>query len=218
MRAPRLHTETRRDQIAQAVLALAAEQGAASLSVAAVAERVGVAPSALYRHYPSKHAMLAATIDRLGTRMVANVARARAESDDALGALERLLMLQVRLVVENRGIPFVMFSEPVQRDVGHRRQMMLVIVRFRRALAGLIREAQRDGRIRPDLDPGALAVHFIGLYVPPAILWNVTRGRFDITAQARRAWAVFHAGIRPSRAPRARSRRPRPVRRQERTA
>ena len=60
--------------------------------------------------------------------------------------------------------------------------------------------------VRTDVPADSLAVSFIGLYVPPAILWNVTGGRFDITGQVRRAWQVFRDGVRPVPVPVSRPR------------
>jgi AcrR family transcriptional regulator len=207
MRAERMDRAARRDQITRAVLALAAEQGTAAVSIAGVAQRIGVAPSALYRHYPSKEAMLAGTLDRLAERMHLNLERARAAAAGPLEALERLLALQVELIREHHGLPFVVFSEGLGGGVSQRERFLGFIVRFREQLAGLIREAQSAGEVRDDVPAANLAVSFIGLYVPPAILWNLTRGRFDITAQVRRAWTVFHDGIRPRPAPAPRVRR-----------
>lgn len=204
MRARRMEGDARRDQIAQAVLELAAEHGAGAVSIAAVAQRIGVAPSALYRHYPSKDAMLSATLERMAERMHVNLERARAEAAGPVEALERLLLLQVELIRRSRGLPFVVFSEGLGDSVAHREQFAAFVKRFRARLAALFREAQESGAVRADVPAENLAVAFIGLYVPPAILWNLTRGRFDITAQARRAWTVFHDGIRarPATAPR----------------
>jgi AcrR family transcriptional regulator len=211
--------DVRRDQIAQAVLALAAEEGTSAVSIAAVAHRIGVAPSALYRHYPSKDAMLAGTIERLAQAMLGNVARARAAAPGPVETLERLLMLQIELIRDHRGLPFLIFSEGSAHAGEHRTQFREFILRFRSELAALFREGQETGQVRADVPAETLAVSFIGLYVPPAILWNLTRGRFDITAQARRAWTIFHDGIRPRtgsgsraggrvRAPRAPKRKP----------
>ena len=219
MRARRMVGDARRDQIAQAVLELAAEQGAAAISIAAVAHRIGVAPSALYRHFPSKDAMLSGTLDRMAERMEANVERARAGAAGPLQALERLLLLQVELIRHSRGLPFVVFSEGFGDSVAHREQFAGFVKRFRARLAELFREAQAAGDVRDDIPAENLAVTFIGLYVPPAILWNLTRGRFDITAQARRAWTVFHDGIRARSAPAPRApRRSRAPRAQEKHA
>jgi len=196
MRAKRMMGDERRDQIAKAVMALAAEEGASAISIAAVAHRVGVTPSALYRHYPSKDAILSATLDRMAERMETNLERARAAAAGPMEALERLLMLQVELIRESRGLPFFVMSEGFGDRATHREQFHALVRGFRAKLAGLFREAQAHGDVRSDIPPENLAVSFIGLYVPPAFLWNLSRGRFDITGQARRAWTVFHDGIR----------------------
>jgi TetR/AcrR family transcriptional regulator, fatty acid metabolism regulator protein len=212
----RMQGDARRDQIAQAVLALTARHGVGALSVASVAQHVGVAPSALYRHYPNKEAMLAGTLDRLATRVFDNLARARAESPGPLAAMERLLELQAELIRTHQGLPFVLFSEGLHRSPDHRRRLTSFMARFRRRLEALVREAQAAGEVRPELEPAAVAVHFIGLYVPPALLWNLTGGRFDIAAQTRQAWAVFHAGVRTRAGSRPRApRRARIARTQE---
>jgi AcrR family transcriptional regulator len=198
MRRVKLHTEVRRDQIAEAVLAVAAEGGLSELSVAAVAHHVGISPSALYRHFPSKEAMLEATLERLGAQLLENVERARREARDPLEALGRLLMLHVQIVRESHGIPLTMFSEGFFHSPRRRERLVHVIGRFRTAIAGLVREAQRQELVRRDLDAETLALMFIGLFQPAAVLWHLTSGRFDITAHARRAWAVFRDSIRTS--------------------
>jgi AcrR family transcriptional regulator len=198
--------DERRDQIAKAVMELAAERGAGAISIAAVAHRIGVTPSALYRHYPSKDAMLSATLDLMSERMGANVERARAGPG---GPLQELIRA-------SRGLPFFVFAEGLGDSAAHRDQFHALVRKFRARLAALFREAQEQGQVRDDIPAENLAISFIGLYVPPAILWNLSRGRFDITAQARRAWTVFHEGIRArgAAAPRA-TRRTRAPRAQE---
>ena len=50
----KLDTQIRREQIAEAAMSLVASQGLRRLSVAAVARRVGIVPSGIYRHFKSK--------------------------------------------------------------------------------------------------------------------------------------------------------------------
>lgn len=54
MSIERISTQTRREQIAEAALNLIASQGIAFLSMAVLARRIGVVPSAIYRHFDSK--------------------------------------------------------------------------------------------------------------------------------------------------------------------
>ena len=88
----KLHTEVRRDQLTDATLAVVADHGLRGLSVAAVARRVGLTPSAIYRHFPSKDAMLDAVLDRMRERLHGAIAASRAESDDPVDVLRRLLV------------------------------------------------------------------------------------------------------------------------------
>ncbi len=54
MAREKLDTEIRQEQIAQAALSLIASRGIKGLSVAAVARRVGLVPSGIYRHFKGK--------------------------------------------------------------------------------------------------------------------------------------------------------------------
>jgi AcrR family transcriptional regulator len=208
MRRQRLHTEVRREQIAQAALDLVSGAGMGALSVGAVARRVGIAPSALYRHYPSKEAMLDATLELIRTRIESNVRAAREATADPLEAIGRLLELQVRLVRENRGIPHIMFSEDLYfRRPDRKRRLYAIVAGYAGRVAEMVRAGQRAGSIRADLDPETAGVMFFGLFQPGAVFWHLSDGGFDITRHTRRAWSIFSASIRAPAAPPPRPRR-----------
>jgi len=192
----RVQTRIRRGQIADAVLAIAGEAGLPAVSVAAVADRVGITPSALYRHYASKEAMLLATLDRIGDRWVEDAEQARQGTGDPLEALRNLLSIHVRMVRESGGAPFLLFSEGSLRNPKRRARLLAILLRLRAALTVLLRQAQEAGRVRRDVPAETLAVMFLGLFQPAATLWHLTRGRFDLTGHARRAWTLFADGIR----------------------
>ena len=210
MRAARQSRQARRDQIAHAVLAIATERGLSAVSVAAVAARVGVSPPALYRHYPSKDAMLDATLERMASAVTANLELAR-EGDDSLAALTRLFERHIALVCANRGIPLLVFSEDILQNANRRQRLVHAMTNYRRGIERLFRAAQQEGRVHAHLDPATLALMFFGLFQAPAILWHLQGGRFDFVAHARRGWAVFHQSIRtgngavPAARPRRRS-------------
>lgn len=63
MRARKVKTEIRQDQIARAALSIVVSQGLEKLNVAAVAEKVGIVPSGIYRHFKGKEAVLDAVLD-----------------------------------------------------------------------------------------------------------------------------------------------------------
>ena len=113
MGTEKLDTEVRQEQLAQAALSLITNQGLKSLSVARVARRVGLVPSAVYRHFASKDELLDAVLEMIRERLNANVVQASLDATDALQVLRRLVMAHVRLIRENEGILSVVFSDEV---------------------------------------------------------------------------------------------------------
>lgn len=207
----------RRDEISRAALAIIDQQGTGALSIASVAHRVGIAPSALYRHYPDKAAMLEDIIDRLGSGVRANLERMEAESaDDALEALGAFLNRHVQFVLENRGFPMLVFSDLVLQHPGRRANMAENLANFRSVVGRVLAEGQRQGRVRGDIDPEAAALAFLGLFMPAALHWHLSGGRTDLAGVVRRAWPIYLAGIRAPRVPAVRARSPRRAHTQER--
>jgi AcrR family transcriptional regulator len=196
VRAERLDTRTRRDQIARAALQLIAAKGLRALSMAGLARQVGLVPSAIYRHFAGKDEVLDATLEHLGQRLLSNVGLAAEETEDPVERLRRLLSRHVRLIRENQAIPRVIFSEGIYGDRPERKARVHgIITRYIDHIAGFVLDGQRAGRIRRDLDPHVTAVTFLGLILPAAVLWHLSDGGFDVTRQSERAWKIFRAGI-----------------------
>ena len=205
------------------MLAILSEQGAGAISVARVASRVGVAPSALYRHYRDKNAIVSDTMERLAATVGSNLERARAGADRPLDALSELLARHLDFVREHRGFPMLLFSELVLQNPERRRHALELMAGFRATVSQLLILARRRGLVRRDLDVATAAYVYMGLFIPAGVQYHMSAGRFDLAAHARRAWPIFLAGIRaPSRTsslrsaraavPRRALTRPRPLR------
>ena len=197
MRAGKVSTEIRKDQIARAALDLIAEHGLGGLSVAGLARRVGLVPSAIYRHFGSKDEVLEAVVDLIRQTLLGNVRTTCQETADPLERLHRLLMRHVKLIrEENKGIPRVIFSEDFYSGRSARKSNIYGLIRdYLTGVAGIIRQGQADGRIRTDLDPATGSVMFLGLIQPAAVLWHLSDGKFDVTLHAEKAWNVFRLAI-----------------------
>jgi AcrR family transcriptional regulator len=192
----KLDTEVRRQQIAEAALSLVADRGLGRLSVAAVARRVGLVPSGIYRHFKSKDEIVLAVLDRIEARMLANVQAACDESPDPLQRLRSLLMRHIRMIREGRAVPRIIFSDDLHSGHPERKvRVQHVVDGYLRQIGQFVREGQEQGKVRPELDPGTVALLFLGMIVPAAILWHLTDGGFDVTKHAERAWQVFRGAI-----------------------
>ncbi|MEW6333352.1 MAG: TetR/AcrR family transcriptional regulator [Thermodesulfobacteriota bacterium] len=196
MSEKKLHTRVRQEQIVLAALNLVATQGLRSLNVAAVARRIGLVPSAIYRHFKGKEEIIDAVLDHIRGMLQGNVDGVCEEAPDSLERLRRLLFRHIRLIRENLAIPRVIFSEDVYSGRSGRKERVYGIVSdYLSRVEEIIRQGQGAGRIDPGIDPKAVSILFLGLVQPTALLWHISNGRFDVTRQAEKAWKLFTRAV-----------------------
>ncbi len=189
-------TEIRREQIIQAALELIASQGMKGVNIAGLAHRVGVVPSAIYHHFRNKDEILEGILGLLQDRLLGNVEAVRSKTRDPLNQLRQLLAAHVQLILGYSALPRILFSEDVYGGKLERRTRLNgIIMNYLDQVASIFREGQRQNLIRSQLDADVLAVMFLGLLQPTAILWHLSGGRFDATKQVERAWPIFCEAI-----------------------
>jgi AcrR family transcriptional regulator len=196
MSIEKLGNEVRREQIAQAALHLLATQGLSGLSMAALARRVGLVPSAIYRHFRGKEEVLDSVIDALRQRLLRNVRLVTEEADDPLEQLRSLMALHVRLILEHHALPRMLFSGEIYAGHPERKAKLLATIRtYLGEVAAIIRGGQEGRGIRDDVNPETAAILFLGVIQPSAILWHLSDGEFDAAKHVERAWPLFRQAI-----------------------
>ncbi len=193
----RLGKKVRRQQIAQAALGLIASKGLNGVNMAGLARQVGLGTSSLYRHFQSKDQVLDAVLDLLQERLLGNVQIAVREASNPLEQLRRLLAMHLRLILEYQALPRLFFSGDLYAGHPERKTSLYGIIKsYLGEVSEIIRQGQKEGSIRQDLDPDAVSVVFLGLIQPTAILWHLSDGEFNVEKQVERAWPLFHEAIR----------------------
>jgi len=196
MSLEKLNSEIRKQQIAKAALDLVSEKGPKALNLAAIARRVGVVPSAIYRHFKNKDEIVDAVLELIRGNLLGNVRIVCGETQDPVERLHRLLVRHVKLIVENRAIPRIVFSEDVYGGRPERKARVYeMIAVYLKEVEEIVREGQRKSRIRPGIEPSTAALMFLGMIQPAAILWHVSDGVFDVARHAEAAWKVFVSAI-----------------------
>ena len=167
MRAHKQGTDIRQAQIAEATLKVVGERGLRGLSVAAVAAEVGLAPSALYRHFPSVNDMLGAAMVLLHQQISETFASLRKETGGPLDVLRDFFFHHAQREPGHIAAGHILFSNVLYTGARELRVQGQAIARDLLArIAGLLREAQGLGTVREDVDAETLALVYIGLPPP----------------------------------------------------
>ena len=199
MKREKLNTGIRREQIIQAAMNLIASRGFKGLSVAAIANRIGLVPSAIYRHFKSKDDVLDMILDFIQGKLFANFRRASKETSEPMERLQYILKGHVQTLRENQAIPRIIFSEDVFSGNSKRKNKVYGIINgYLARLNKIIRDGQEKGQIRSDIDSKTVALMFLGTIQPGAILWFLSDGKFDILKHSKKNWNLFREAIRPN--------------------
>ncbi|MFF1908049.1 TetR/AcrR family transcriptional regulator [Kitasatospora sp. NPDC058218] len=155
-----------------------------------IARRAGVGPGTLYRHFPTRAALLAAVLQERVDRLCARAEELAASrpADRALAAWLRAFVAHARV---NQGLGGALLLEAPDApgtDDCHRR--------IENAAAAVLTRAQRDGSARPDISPDDLLRLTLGIAVT-----NTRRGPEDEARVERLLALVLDATRTPAPTP-----------------
>ncbi len=191
-----LPAEERRAATVEAVVELAAEQNPSDITTTAIAQRMGLTQGALFRHFPTKDAILESVMDWVAERLLARVDKAAASAASPMAALEAMFMAHIDFVAEHPGVPRMLFGE-LQRpgDTLPKKMVQTLIRRYSERLQHLLEAGKQQGELPAQLDIEAASVSFIGsiqgLVMQSLLAGDVTRMRHDALG----VFAIYRRGI-----------------------
>ncbi len=188
----------RRREIADAALAVIAEQGLAAFTAAAIARQVGVSDAALFRHFPTKEAIVVAAIARVEEVLFAGFPPAGGAPLERLG---RFFLQRAHAHRAHPGASWLVGSEElaqaappegVARAAGLRR-------RSRAFVRGCLAGAARGGDLAAGLGPEEAEVLVIGALL--ALAQRARQGRLP-AGLPERTWSALERLLRAGGGPR----------------
>ena len=186
--------DSARDRIATSALDLVAHGGWAACTVAAVAQRAGVATGTVYSHFPSKSA-LCAEVFRLAAGREVEAVRAVVEppvrAQERVGAIVELF---ANRALRAPRLARALLAEPVEEAVDAER------FRYRRAhrdlLARVLREGVEAGEL-PAQDVDVVAAALVGAIAEAVVVPLGRRSAPRPSVDALRTFALLAVGVQP---------------------
>lgn len=189
--------EERRAATVEAVVELAAEQNPSDITTAAIAQRMGLTQGALFRHFPTKEAILESVMAWVADRLLDRVDKATQGVSSPLAALEAMFMAHIGFVSQHPGVPRMLFGE-LQRagDTVPKRMVETLLHRYGERLHEWLEAGKAQGELDPGLDVDAAVVSFIGT-VQGLVMQSVLKGDVALLrSHAPMVFAIYRRGIR----------------------
>src|SRR5215469_17121383 len=191
------------ESLLSVAIAVFNERGYDGTSMEDLSRRLGISKSSIYYHVDSKEQLLALALDRAldGLFSVADEVMAAAGTP-AIERLEQLVRGSVRVLAEQ--LPCVTLLVRARGNTATEQRALARRREFDRIVADLVGQAERDGDIRPDVDPAITARLLFGLVNSLVEWYRPERRDAGATADAARladaVCAVAFDGLRVRRA------------------
>ena len=162
------------EAVLEAAVEVFNERGYDGASMEDLSKRLGIAKSAIYHHVSGKEELLRMALDRALDGWSEAAEQARELDAPAIVRLEMLVRGTVA-VLESR-LPYVTLLLRVRGNTDVERAALARRRSFDRLVASLVEEAERDGDVRPDVDPKVTARLLAGL-INSIVEWYRPEGR-----------------------------------------
>jgi len=203
MSAAKQPTESRREQIASAALAVISEEGLGRFTTAAIAARVGVTEGALFRHFGSKEEIVLAAMDRVEEILFAGFPP---HDDDPIARLGKFFAQRVAVVRQHPVVARIVHSDALEHAAGAAGAAR--VAEWKSRTVGLVsrclEEASAAGLLRPGLPVAHLRVLVLGAFMATALGGHVG-AQTDVSA----VWSTLERLLRVPDQDADKSRRPR---------
>jgi AcrR family transcriptional regulator len=181
------------ESLLQVAVRLFNERGYDGTSMEDLSRKLGITKSAIYHHVPSKEELLRLAVDRALDGLFAVAAETTELDGRAIDRLEHLVRGSV-LVLADR-LPFVTLLLRVRGNTKVERAALLRRREFDRLVTDLVKQAEAEGDIRPDVDPAVTARLIFGM-VNSLIEWYKPRRGSSATEVADAVCKVAFEGLR----------------------
>ncbi len=195
-RVKHLPADERRAITVEAVVGLSAEQNPNEITTTAIAKRMGVSQGSLFKHFPTKDAILQAVMEWVAERLLARIDDAARSAPSAMSALEAMFTAHVQFVVDHPGVPRMLFGELQRAELtAPKRMVQTLLRRYGERLHRIIEQGKQSRELPGRLDSEAAATLFIGM-IQGLVMQSLLAGDVDrIRRDAPGVFAIFRRGI-----------------------
>lgn len=170
------------------------ERGYDGTSMEDLSRRLGISKSSIYHHVDSKEDLLALALDRALDGLFRVAEDVQAGDGPAIVRLERLVRGSVQVLADR--LPYVTLLLRARGNTSIERTALARRREFDQIVAELVAEAERDGDIRPDVNPAVTARLLFGLVNSLVEWYRPDRRMASATELADAVCAVAFDGLR----------------------
>ncbi len=157
-------TEIRQEQIKKAVLEIIADEGLHNVSTRNLAKRIGLTEGAIFRHFPTKRAIVKGIMDDVAQDLIGSLRNIVLKPEKAETKLFNYICRNVKYLKENRGITILLFSEAAHLgDKELKEKLNQILSEQKQFIIKIVKDGIAEGVWDKSINPEDVAVIYMGI-------------------------------------------------------
>ncbi len=178
-----LSGDERREQIKKAVLEIVFSEGLKNLTTKNLAKKIGLSEGAVFRHYPTKQAIILGIIDDVKNELVSNLKQISEQKNKTpQEQLEKFVCNHVKYLKKNKGISIILFTEASYQNNATLKERLDEILHLQKNyFAKIIKNGIDSGVWDSSVSPENIAELYMGIPITMNIELNLNPKKFKYT-------------------------------------
>ncbi|MCD6557256.1 MAG: TetR/AcrR family transcriptional regulator [Bacteroidales bacterium] len=178
-----LSGDIRREQIKKAVLEIVFSEGLKKLTTKNLAKKVGLSEGAVFRHYPTKQAIILGIIDDVKNELVTKLQQISEQKNKSPEEkLEKFVCSHITYLKKNKGISIILFTEASYQNDAVLKEKLDEIFHLQKSyFTNIIRMGINSGVWEHSISPENVAALYMGIPITINIEMNLNPGKFKYT-------------------------------------
>ncbi|MCB9503194.1 MAG: TetR/AcrR family transcriptional regulator [Deferribacteres bacterium] len=187
----------RQKEIIRAAIELIAESGIQSVTIKKLSQKIGIAESAIYRHFENKLEILLGILSQFRSSKMEALEYIQAADATEIEQLQMVFSERFKQFTRNPAITAVIFSEEIfQNDKRLADEVYAIMNSSLKMILSIIQRGQQNKSIRSDISADQLSLIIIGALRLLVVRWRLSSFSFDLTKEGEKLWLSIRQMIR----------------------
>ena len=179
----------RQQEIINTSIELIAENGIQELTIKNLSKNIGIAESAIYRHFDSKFDILLGILSQFKESKTTALAQIQSSDVSEIKQLEMVFSQRLKQFAQKPAITAVIFSEEIfQNDKRLSDEVFEIMNTSQKILLSFIENGQKNGVVRSDISAEQLSFTIIGALRFIVTKWRLSGFTFNLEEAGSELW------------------------------
>ena len=189
----------RQSEIIHTAIKLIGEGGIQALTIKNLSNEIGIAESALYRHFKSKTEVLSTLLDYLAFKIISHFENVYNLKIPPFAKIKTMIAGQLKIFEENPPYAIVILSDGLYKNEKSLYDKMFKIMESAKStFINIIDEGKNTGEIRKDISSDQLAFIIMGCIRLTVTQWSLSGFSFDLKKRGNQLFKTLKTLIKNS--------------------